>query len=434
MKRSRILRLLPPLAVGLGIAAWLIAGSEPPARVDSGVRSVTARTQIVEPRQVSPMLRGYGTVRPARSWQSVAEVAGAVTYRHPDLETGKIIPAGTRVLTIDPTRHEFALRQAEADLATLAAELNQLSVEAGNTDRILAIERERLDLAETDLERIRALVGRGAAPQSRLDEQERATLQLRRTVQELANTLDLLPVRQARLKAQIARAEAALDRAKRDLASTHIETPFAVRIGKVHVELHQFVTAGGALITADGIDRAEVTAQIPIEAFPRLVGAVTDGIDLETADQEAVFARVDARLRLVSDQGQVWQGRVIRIENALDPQARSVPVVIGIEAPYEGAHPPMRLPLVPNMYVEVVLSGPPGPPEITVPANAVHDGDTVYLRDDQGLLSFRHVEIGWRQDGIVAVTAGLAPGDEVILDDIVPALPGLRVVPAKTTP
>lgn len=430
MKRRHLLWLLPPLAVGVGLAAWLIAGSEPPARTPQELRSVTANIQTVEPQAIRPVVRGYGTVRAAQRWQAVAEVAGAITYRHPDLETGKIIPAGTRVLDIDPTRYDFALAQAEADLAALRAEREQLEVEAENTRRLLTIEQDRLNLAKSDLERVRALVARGTAPQSRQDDQERTTLQIRRVVQELQNSLDLVPVRQTRLTAQIARAAVGLETARRDLEMTTIETPFSVRIGEVHAERHQFVPAGGRLVTADGTARAEVTAQLPIEGFPRLVGAVGGAVDLETADQAQFLDRINTELRLVSDPGQTWQGRVIRIENALDPQARSVPVVIEVEAPYAGAHPPLRLPLVPNMYVEAVLTGPAGEPRIALPASAVHEGDTVYLRDNDGRLAFRQIEVAWRQDGLAMVSAGLSAGDQVILDDIVPALPGLRVIPA----
>ncbi|WP_296764005.1 HlyD family efflux transporter periplasmic adaptor subunit [Sediminimonas sp.] len=431
MKRARILRLLPPLAVGAGIAAWLIAGSEPPERVTREVRSVTARTQIVAPRQIRPVARGFGTVRPARSWEAVAEVAGAVTYRHPDLETGKLVSEGTRVLEIDPTRYRIALRQTQADLAALRAEKSQIEMEAENTRRILEIERERRALAESDLDRVRALAARGAVPQSRLDDQERATLQLRRGVQELENTLSLIPVQRARLDAQVARAEAGLSRARRDLEKTRIETPFDLRVGQVHVERHQFVPAGAPLVSGDGIDRAEVTAHVPFEAFPRLIGAAAHGSELEAGELNQVLGRIEAELRLVPGNGQSWKGRVIRVENALDPQARSVPVVVAVEAPYGDANPPLRLPLVPNMYVEVTLTGPPGPPQIAVPAGAVHEGDTVYLRDGDGLLALRQITLGWRQGGMAVIEAGLDEGDEVVLDDIVPAIPGLRVIAAE---
>lgn len=427
-----MLRLLPPLAIGIAAAVWLISTAQPPARSIGQEREVVARTIHAQAKPLAPVVRGYGTVRAAQSWQAVAEVAGAVTYRHPELESGNMIAQGTRVLEIDPTRYETTLTEVRADLTALEAEGQQITQEAENTRLILKIEQDRLALAESDLARVRTLAEQGTVPQARLDEQTRATLALRRTVQELENTLALIPVRRARLDAQTARAQASRARAERDLRITRIETPFDLRIGDVHAEQHQFVTAGQPLITADGIARAEIVAQMPLDSFPRLMGAAaTDGVRLGAREREAILDRITAELRLVSAPDQVWRGRLIRVGNGLDPQARSVPTVIAVDAPYDGANPPLRLPLVPNMYVEVTLTGPAGAPVIALPAQAVHGGDTVYLRDAEGRLEMREVTVAWTQAGESVIAKGIDAGDEVILDDIVPALPGLRVRAAE---
>jgi multidrug efflux pump subunit AcrA (membrane-fusion protein) len=423
-----MLRILPPVALGIAAAMWLVSAAAPPAQTERQEREVAARMIRAEPRSLAPAVRGYGTVRAAQSWQAVAEIAGAITYRHPELEPGNMIARGTRVLEIDPSRYETALRETQADLAALEAEGQQIAQEARNTRLILDIEKDRLALAESDLARVRTLAGQGTVPQTRLDEQTRSTLGLRRTVQELENTLALIPVRRARLDAQIARAEAARARAERDLRMTRIETPFDLRVSDVHVERHQFVTGGQGLIAGDGIAQAEIVAQMPLDSFPRLMGAAaTDGAGFDAEARDAILDRITAEVRLVSDPGQVWSGRLVRVGNGLDPQARSVPAVIAVEAPYAGAHPPARLPLVPNMYVEVILTGPAGAPMIVLPARAVHGGDTVYLRDAEGRLALREVTVAWTQAGESVISRGIAPGDEVILDDIVPALPGLRI-------
>lgn len=432
MRLLRVLRILPPLAIGLGAAVWLMSTADPPARTDQQEREVVVRTIHAEAKPIAPVARGYGTVRPAQSWQAVAEVAGAITYRHPELETGNMIAQGTRVLEIDPTRYETTLTEVRADLTALEAEGQQIAQEAENTRLILKIEQNRLALAESDLARVRTLAEQGTVPQARLDEQTRATLALRRTVQELENTLALIPVRRARLDAQSARAQASKARAERDLRMTRIETPFDLRIGDVHAEQHQFVTAGQPLITADGIARAEIVVQMPLDSFPRLMGAAaTDGMRLDGRERDAILDRITAEVRLVSAPDQVWRGRIIRVENGLDPQARSVPAVIAVDAPYDGANPPLRLPLVPNMYVEVTLTGPAGAPVIALPAQAVHGGDTVYLRDEEGRLEMREVTVAWTQAGESVIAAGIDAGDEVIVDDIVPALPGLRMRAAE---
>lgn len=429
MKIPRGFRLLPPIALGVAAAAWFVSNAEPPMRVEGAGRSVAARTMTAEARPVRTVVRGYGNVQAARSWAAVSEIAGTIVWRHPDLETGNMLPAGTTALRIDPSAYQLAIAQAEADLSTLQADVAQIGIDEANTRRLLVLEQNRLDLAESELARIRDLRGRGVAAQSALDGQERATLTVRRAVGELQNTLALIPSRRNRLDAQMARTTAILARARRDLGKTEIKVPFDVRIGQVHVERHQFVAAGQPLITADDIGQAEITAQIPVSSFRRLLGSETTDHPMVPSDLPDRFAGVSVELKLVSDDRQAWTGRLMRVENALDPQARSVPAVVVVDDPYAGVNPPDSLPLVPNMYVELTLTGPVAVTKVTLPDSAVHEGGIVYLRNGEGRLELRRVSVGWLQAGNAIIMEGVAPGEEVILDDLVPAIPGMIVAP-----
>ena len=431
MKIPSLLKLAPPIAIGAVAAAWLISTAEPPARIEQSERSVVAHTVTAEMTRVRTTVRGYGNVQAARNWEAVAEVAGTVVWRHPDLNTGNVIAEGTKVLQIDPTAYELAVAQAEADLAALEADAAQLTVDEANTSRLLTLEEDRLKLAEAELARVRDLSKRGVATQSALDAQERTTLQVRRGVEELRNASALFPSRRSRLEAQVARTRTILDRARRDLEKTDIMTPFDLRVSKVHVELHQFVSAGQSLIAADDIDRAEITAQIPVDSFRRLLGSKEGSGAGTLSDLSERFACIAVQVRLVSDPTQAWTGRLVRVESALDPQARSVPAVIAVDDPYAGANPPLRLPLVPNMYAEVILTGPEGPARIALPDGAIHEGNIVYLRNGEGRLELRDVSVDWRQSGRAVLDGGIAAGEEIVVDDLMPAIPGMIVKPAE---
>ncbi|TCP60899.1 RND family efflux transporter MFP subunit [Rhodovulum bhavnagarense] len=433
MRLKPFIGFLVPVALGVVLAAGLLSRAEPPARSAMAERSAAVRTLIVAERPIRPVARGYGTVTPSRTWAAVAEVAGSVVWRSPELETGTLIRAGQVVLRLDPTAYELALAQAEADGAVLRADLAQLEAEATNTGRLLDIERRRLRLAEAEFRRVRALVDQGNAPDAQADAQERTLLQIERGVQELSNALELIPARRARLSAQMARADAVLARARRDLEKTEITAPFDLRVAEVAVEQDQFAAMGQPLLQGDGVAAAEVTARIPLDSFPRLLGgARADGTGglalLERADFRAAIA---AEVRLVGAPGQVWSGQVTRVGNALDPRTRTVPVTIEVADPYAGANPPDRLALVPNMYVEVVLTGASGAAQIAIPDPAVQAGGVVYLRDAEGRLALREVTVAFRQDGQAIIADGLAPGDEVVLDDLVPAIPGMRLIPVE---
>lgn len=429
MRLSPLLAL-PPIALGIAAAVWMIASAPGPTQIEGGTPALPVRVRTVAEEDIRPTVTAWGNLRAAETWVAVAEVQGEVIWRHSDLEPGRLILARTEVLRIDPADYELALAQSQADLAALEAERAQLASEAENTRRILALEQDRLALAETDLERTRTLVMQGTAPQSRADEAERATLLARRTVAELENALALIAPREARIEAQVARSEAAIERARRSLERTTLATPFDLRVTEVSAERFQTIAPGQVLIRGDGIATAEVVTHLPIDAFRRLVGDMPDSVTLADMMREGPATRIDVTLSPLSDPEQVWSARVSRIEGALDARARTVPVVVTVGAPYEGADPPRRLPLVPNMQVGLSFTGAPLTDAIAIPEAALHAGIVRVVGPDD-LLEFRAVTPSFAQDGRVVIEDGLSPGDRVVIDDIAPAIPGMALNPIE---
>jgi len=433
MARPAALWAVVPIVLGGFLAYWMVSGATGPVQHATPPAGLAVRVMAVAEQGIAPAAQGWGNVRAAESWSAVAEVRGQVLWRHPDLEPGKMIAEGTRLLEIDPEDYHLAITQAEADLAVFAAEASQIDAEAANTGRILALEEARLALSEADLARVRELVAQGTAPQSRADEAERATLLARRTVVELQNTLALIPSRRERLVAQQARTEATLARARRDLAHTVVVAPIDLRVTSVQVARFQNVAVGQPLLAGDGIARAEVVLQVPTLTFSRLIQGLAPEGDMLAAMRGTPSSLITAQVHQVSDPGQVWQATVTRIDGALDPRARTVPVVVTVDDPYGGAAPPLRLPLVPNMQVAVTLTGAPLPAQVVIPEAALH-GTLVYLADADDRLELRPVTPLFRQDGLAIIAEGLEPGERLILDDIAPALPGLRLTPIETAP
>jgi multidrug efflux pump subunit AcrA (membrane-fusion protein) len=418
---------LPPIALGIAAAAWMIASAPGPAQVEGGASALAVRVMTVAAEDVRPTATAWGNLRAAEAWIAVVEVQGEVIWRHPDLEQGRLIPAGTLVLRVDPADYELSLAQSQADLAALEAERVQLAAEADNTLRILALEQDRLRLAEADLARTRTLTEQGTVPQSRADEAERAALSARRTVAELENALALIPSREARIAAQVARSEAAIARARRSLERTALSTPFDLRVTEVSAERFQTVAPGQVVIRGDGIAAAEVVAHLPIDSFRRLIGDAGRDMTLADVMRDGPATLIDVVLSPVSDPAQLWPARVSRIEGALDARARTVPVVVTVDAPYEGADPPRRLPLVPNMQVQLAFSGAPLSGVITIPEAALHAG-MVRIAGTDDLLELRSVTAAFAQGGRVVITEGLSPGDRVVIDDIAPAISGMALI------
>jgi len=436
---SRGLLILLGLGGGIALAAFLISHARTPQHSDSPAAAPTLRVIELQPVALRIEARGLGSARSAERWQAVANVAGRVVERHPDLESGNLLPAGTLLLALDPSRYQLAIAEAEAEGARLAAELAQLEVEAESTRRLLALEQERLELTKEELTRIEQLATTGSASRSQRDEQRRASVAQRRAVATLENELSLLPSRRQQLAAQQARAEVLLAQAEQDLADTRFEAPYALRLSEVEVEQHQYIAPGQQLFSADSLAAAEVEAQIPLGMLRHLLGSVATVATAPNApnapipetqrlDERMDFSAVTAEVRLVGDEQVRWPAELTRVASGLDPVTRSARVVVRVAHPYRDASPPDRPPLQPGMLTEVILSAASPEPRLVVPAAAVHEG-LVYRLDAEDRLRHSPVEIAFEQGSLAVIATGLAPGDRVIVDDPLPAIDGMAVTP-----
>lgn len=416
---GRFLAVVIGLAIGAALLVFFVVNRQAPEHSDSPPAPKVVAVIEVQPLALRLEARGHGVARPAETWQAVANVSGRVVERHPHLESGTLLREGTLLLTLDPSRYELAIAEAEAELA-------QLEVEEINTRRLLDLERQALDLAEQELSRIERVAATGAVSTSQRDAQRRSTVGQRQAVATLENTLFLLPAKRERASVRLAQA-------RRDLADTRFEAPYDLRLGEVDVELHQFVGAGQRLFEADSLAAAEVEARLPFSMVRRLLGSVAP-VELEpgTLDlsERIDLDSIDAELELVGAPGVSWKGRVVRVASGLDPATRAVRVVVRVEEPWRDARPPDHPPLQRDMYTRVRLSAPSPVAQLVVPASALHQGE-IYLADEHDRLVRRPVSVVFNQGDLAVIESGLTPGERVIVDDLQPALAGMTLAPRR---
>ena len=443
MHRKHKLILALTLIAGIAFVLVMVKLKQPPERMAEQVAATPARILEITPLTVRTEARGYGQVLPARSWQAVANVGGRITWKHPGLESGNLMSEGTRLLQIDPTRYELAEASAMADIAGLEAERRQLDQEEQNTRELLELENRRLELAQRELQRAKTLADSGSLSQTRLDEQQRATLQQQQAVQSLKNQLNLIPVRQDTLSARLARSESALANAREDLEDTHFEAPWDLRVHQSDIETGQQVSPNQTLFVADDITAAEATVQLEMSALRNVISQIPGAPDPATnGEAHSGFTNFHQQLPLDSLTVRVhptgapdshWPGQLTRVTSSLDPATRTIQAVITVEEPYRNANPPARPPLVRNMFVQATIAAPTPKPVLVVPVSAIHQGE-VYLADGDDRLQRQPVSLAWQQGELAVVRDGLKPGDRLILDDLVPAIEGTRLNPQPDEP
>jgi RND family efflux transporter MFP subunit len=423
----RLWLFLVPVIIGaivLGLALKMR-----PSPVQSPAKELSARVRIIEVPQVIliPRAIGYGNVMPGRTWHAVAEVAGKVVALHPQLKKGAIIGKGEVLLKIDPTDYRLGITRAEADIRAINAQIEELNGAEKNTRASLEIEQRSLALTKGDFERKRKLLIQGTVSQAAVDQEERNFLKGRQSVQSLRNTLNLIPAEREVLAAQRAQNEARLVAARLDLERTVIMTPFDARIAEVNIETTQYTGRGQVLATADDIDSAEVTAQIPIGRLLNLIPPNTAmpqrAAEVMSRLPDLLGFEATVHLRASSIDAQ-WPARFTRINDSIDPETRTAGVIVTVDDPFRHALPGSKPPLTKNMFVEVQLKGRPRPGQIVIPRAALH-GTNVYIVNNKGRLEIRPVEVAFSQSDFAVIKSGLKAGEKIVISDPIPAISGM---------
>ncbi|OIP86146.1 MAG: hypothetical protein AUK37_03400 [Rhodobacterales bacterium CG2_30_65_12] len=431
-----LLITLPVIALGGGYLAYTIKTAPPPAQVDAAERATPARVITAREGALTPVLTGYGLVTPARSFEAIAQVGGAVAWVNPGLQRGAILPAGAVLLRIAEEDYALAVAQAEANIRAAEAKLAELVVSEDNQRAALEIEAATLALKAADLDRAEKLAAAGTLPQTGLDAARTAHLAQRQKVQSIDSALALLPTQRAVQQEQIAVSRAALATAELNLGRTEITLPFAARVASVAVEPGRYLRAGEVAAVLDETAIAEVEAQVPVARLRDMLRLSAPDVGAYAADPTTMTEvlhgldlAAEVRLDLGDGAALSWPGRVARVSDTIDIKTGTLGVIVEVAGAYAGAEPGTRPPLTKGMFVEVAISGRPVA-GIVVPRAAL-SGEALRLAGAEDRLETVAVEPILVQDGFAVIGAGLAAGDRVVVSDIPVALPGVLLAPVE---
>ena len=408
---KRRLLIIPPLLIGVAAIVLSPLMKSKPQETQSVERAVKVRAITVSTLAVTPRATGYGTVKPAHTWEAVAEVAGQVEWVSEDLKNGHTVPIGTEVLRIEDVNYRL-------NLAQIDAQLQASDVKDKTTRASLSIAEREFKILTTDYQRKKGLAAKGAVAKTAVEAAERQMLNGETQVQNLRNTVELNSVERQVLVAQRASAEL-------DLQRTHLIAPFSVRITDVNIGQAQYANKGQLLFAADGLKMAEVEAQFPIGILRPLIRAAQS----DSSSSSNGVMKLNALVRLHTSTHVVeWPARIDRVSGVIDPQTQSLGVVVAIDWPLDQAQPGNRPPLYRNTFVEVVLSSSPMAEQIVVPLSAIHNGQ-IYVVDEDSRLEIRPVEVTFIQSGYAVLEKGIAPGERIVTSDLTTVVQGILLAP-----
>ena len=417
LKRS--LWITPPIIIAVAIILMLPKFKQAPQKLEQTERAVKVMVINVPRLAFAPKAIGYGTTRPAKTWEAVAKVSGQISWVSDNFKTGQIISEGTQLLKIDDTTYKLAVTQIQA-------QLNTIEVKAKTTEAALKIDKKRHALLQKEVQRRKKLLQNATVSASEFDEAERNLLNSELALQNYKNTLAINLSERELLHVHKAQAEL-------DLSYTTITSPLDVRLTNLKIDQYQYVNKGQLLFSADSINKVEIEARFPIGKLRPLLSTKkhSNSEEISVTEREPGAKKLKALVRLKTATHSIeWQARVDRVSGIVDPETQTIGVVVVIDKPYQQAQPGKRPPLIRNTFVEVELQKKAKGRPIIIPISSIHNGK-VYRVNSQNRLEIKKVKPMFIQGTLAVIAKGLDEDETIVVSNLVPAVEGMLLNPIK---
>lgn len=368
--------------LGLCFAAVTVAGCGRGGQQGGAPPPAEVEVVTTAPRSVDEVVELPGRVEAVRTAEVRARVDGIVERRL--YAEGTDVKAGAPLFAIDPREMKAAEASARAALQRALATLAN---------------------ARKDLARYTPLVERKAISAQEFDATQAAVSQG---------------------EADVASAQASLDRAKLNLSYATVTAPIAGRVGRAEV-------TEGALVSA-----TEATLMTRVEqlnpSFVRFSLPNAEILELRRRAAAGQFAlpRLDrVAVTLVLEDGTTYGhvGHLNFLDQAVDPSTGG----LSLRAEFPN---PDRI-LLPGQFVRAHLTGAPIPNAITVPQRAIQlsgENASVWVVGADGTVASRPVKLGSMIGDQFVVSSGLKPGERVVTDGVQKIRSGQKVTIAKPKP
>jgi multidrug efflux system membrane fusion protein len=357
-KNQRMIPLrfvLAPITIILVAVSGLIIFtvlSPKPAKKPVMIKAPLVEVKNITRQDVSFVIASQGSVLPSTQTQLISEVSGQITFVNEKFNIGGFFTQGEVLLSIDDINYQVALLQAQSQLEAAKAVLIE--------------------------------------EQARKDQAEKQWLLSKRALSEAPVLALRLPQLQ-KAKADIKAAKANVIGAEVKLARTKIIIPYDAIVKEKQVDIGQYVSMGSALTTIFAVDYAEV--RLPIK--PRDVGF----LNLPKINaQQSSHSTVDIYTK-VNGTERRWASNLTRYEGEVDSRSRVHYVIAQIDDPYSvlssSKHQELRI----GSFVNAKILGKEVKDIVTIPRDALHGGNRVYLVDKDNKLHIQEINI-LRNDAI----------------------------------
>jgi membrane fusion protein (multidrug efflux system) len=415
--------------MGAFLVAGLLAGCERQSAAEKKAAAAPPPPAVVVAEVVQRTVPIRSELIARTDAQDTVEIRARVQafLQQQHFTEGTMVKKDQLLFTLDKREFEAQLQQGRAQLAKAQADFafakEQATVETAKANLDVAL--AQLSKTDTDVRRLRPLSEQRAVPQQDYDnalaaqQSARADVESKKAALETARVNKKSSIEQA--EAAIEAAKATIDQAELNISYCTIRSPINGLIGKREVAPGNLVGRGEAtlLATVSRLDPLRVFLSISEAEYLRFVAAQKKG-----------QARPPALIELVLADGTVFphKGRVIIADRAVDLATGTLSIIA------EFPNPEMLL--RPGQFGRALVAAEERPNAILVPQRAVVEvqgQQVVLVVGEDNMVAQRTITPAESVGEYRIVTAGVKPGERVIVEGVQKARPGMKVAPTTAT-
>jgi len=389
--KANLLRLLLPVIVVIisaSVAVWMMQ-SGPKAKPRAKTRN--AVLVDVRPIELGPQtttVSVMGTVKPQREVALKPRVSGEIIKVGDNLIPGGRFNKGEELLAIDPSDYQLVVRQLASEVARV------------ESDTQMELGRQRVAQKEYEL--------------------------LGESVSEVEKTLMLREPQLENNRALLEGTRARLEQAQLDLKRTSVRSPFNAVVMSREVNLGTRVSPSTTLATLVGSDSYWVEAPIPASQLQWI------SISQEDNDSDSPVRIYDS---VAWGPNRSRSGQLVGLTAMVEENGRMAKLLAEIPDPLSLQPPSSEQPkLLLGSYVRVEIEGKLLSKAAAIERDLIHNGEQLWIMDEEGRLDIRTVEIAFRGREQVLVTGGVNHGERLITTNLPSPVQGmtLRLKEAET--
>jgi membrane fusion protein, multidrug efflux system len=340
-------------------------------------QAVPVSVAAVEQRDTTIWSEFSGRLEAVERVEVRPRVSGAILAVH--FREGDLVKQGDRLITIDPASFQAIVAGAEAQIAAAEA---------------------RVALAKNDVDRANQLSERSISA---------------RDIDQRTNAL-----REA--EANLRSFKATLDTARLNLDWTEVRAPVSGRVGKIEVTAGNLVGDGPTapvLTTLVSVD--PIYASFNADETVVLNALKAIGAGMQSHSQ---VERIPVRMETITSNGTGVNGKLQFIDNQVDAKSGTVRVRAKF-ANTDGA-------LIPGQFARLSMGQAKAEPVVAIDERAIGTDQNkkfVLVVDGDNKAVYREVMLGAVTDGLRIITAGLKPGERIVVNGLQRVRPGAVVAP-----